>query len=329
MGTRVRKLGKGDEIFKEGDEPTAMFIIKSGRVAITKSKGSSSVTLAELKQGDMIGEMAFFEKKPRSASAKALSPGTEIIELPFPALDKQYESMPVWLKAVMKTVSAHLRKANAKIRQLEKSQQDIADVFSDHEITQLASILGFVASRYGTEHPSGLQVPAGTLRKYTIQVFKLPTHKMQTLIETLTEQGSMDVLKLEDGKQQLILKDIDFLFQFAEFSNEQMFSDEARKHSLSKEQLHSMQTLCHYGKDLTPNGKGLVKVNVTEAAKKSQQELGLKIVTRDVEVLSEVGLLGEFTNDQEAQFVETPVEHLTEICSHWDLYYRLKSFQNP
>ena len=48
-----------------------MFIIQEGAVRITKVVDGREVILAVLKKGDMFGEMALLENKPRSASAIA------------------------------------------------------------------------------------------------------------------------------------------------------------------------------------------------------------------------------------------------------------------
>lgn len=60
-------------IFSEAQPGKDMFIIQSGEVAISKVVNNNEVTLAVLKKGDMFGEMALLENKPRSASAIAHS----------------------------------------------------------------------------------------------------------------------------------------------------------------------------------------------------------------------------------------------------------------
>ena len=60
--------------------------------------------------------------------------------------------MPIWVKAIMKAINGHLHRANAKIRQLEKTKDEEKEVFSPHTITRLMSILGFVACRYGEKN---------------------------------------------------------------------------------------------------------------------------------------------------------------------------------
>ena len=58
-------------IFSESSSGAEMFIIQSGQVAITKVVNGNEVVLAVLNKGDMFGEMALLENKPRSASAIA------------------------------------------------------------------------------------------------------------------------------------------------------------------------------------------------------------------------------------------------------------------
>ena len=58
-------------IMAENQHGAEMFIIQDGKVKITKVVNGNEVTLAILKKGDMFGEMALLEDKPRSASAIA------------------------------------------------------------------------------------------------------------------------------------------------------------------------------------------------------------------------------------------------------------------
>ncbi|MBR5096355.1 MAG: cyclic nucleotide-binding domain-containing protein [Treponema sp.] len=67
----TRKYPKGTMIFCENQSGADMFIIQSGEVSISKVVDGNEVTLAVLRKGDMFGEMALLENKPRSASAIA------------------------------------------------------------------------------------------------------------------------------------------------------------------------------------------------------------------------------------------------------------------
>jgi CRP-like cAMP-binding protein len=62
---------KDDMIFAEGEPAKEFFIIKSGSVKISRVSKSGEILLAILKAGDVFGEMALLESKPRGASAVA------------------------------------------------------------------------------------------------------------------------------------------------------------------------------------------------------------------------------------------------------------------
>ncbi len=61
-------------IFNEGEAGDAAYMIRSGRVEIRKGAQSSNPqTLAELEKGEVVGEMALFDDRPRMASAVCLT----------------------------------------------------------------------------------------------------------------------------------------------------------------------------------------------------------------------------------------------------------------
>ena len=66
-----RTYPKDTMIFSEGQPGDELYIIQRGSVKITKIVNNNEVLLAVLKQGDIFGEMALLEAKPRSASALA------------------------------------------------------------------------------------------------------------------------------------------------------------------------------------------------------------------------------------------------------------------
>jgi CRP-like cAMP-binding protein len=76
----IKEFGPGDVnrtyrkdslFFIEGEPGDEMFIIQRGSVKITKVVGDNEVLLAVLKVGDIFGEMALLENKPRGATVVA------------------------------------------------------------------------------------------------------------------------------------------------------------------------------------------------------------------------------------------------------------------
>lgn len=67
----TRSYPQNTMIFSESEPGAELFIIQKGSVKITKIINDNEVLLALLKAGDMFGEMALLEDKPRTASAIA------------------------------------------------------------------------------------------------------------------------------------------------------------------------------------------------------------------------------------------------------------------
>jgi CRP-like cAMP-binding protein len=64
----------GQDIVRQGDTGVGAFIIKKGRVEAFQDRGGHIHKLAEMKQGDVFGEMALLDEFPRSATVRALEP---------------------------------------------------------------------------------------------------------------------------------------------------------------------------------------------------------------------------------------------------------------
>jgi CRP-like cAMP-binding protein len=70
-GEMTRTYQKDEIIFCEGEHGDELFIIQKGSVKIVKVTENSEILLAVLKPGDIFGEMALLESKPRAAGAVA------------------------------------------------------------------------------------------------------------------------------------------------------------------------------------------------------------------------------------------------------------------
>jgi CRP/FNR family cyclic AMP-dependent transcriptional regulator len=320
-----RKIERDHYLFREGDPPDAMYVVKSGKLAVVKTKQNSEIVLAEIGPGSMVGEMAFFDNKPRSASVKAMK-DSEVIALPYKALHAQFQNFPEWCKAIMRTVNDHLRNANQRIKALEKNENSETDLFPPHTITKLMSILSLVAHKYGkfSEEDKGVAVNGALLRNYTIQVFQEATHKMQKLMNVLMD---MNLLKLEDmgeGRQKIVIYQPDFLFAFAEWYNDWLFKKETDRVVIKEDEIKVLKGVIHFAKKATKNDKGLVKLSLTELQNDSMRELGFLIKTEETHSLIEKKLLGDQMMDEGGGLTSlVQLEELEKITPFWEIIYAL------
>lgn len=318
-----KKIERDHYLFREGDPPDAMYVVKSGKFAVVKTKQNSEIILAEIGPGAMVGEMAFFDNKPRSASVKAMK-DSEVIALPYKALHAQFQNFPEWCKAIMRTVNDHLRNANQRIKQLEKSVNEEDEMFPPHTVTKLVSILNLVGHRYGKAGEDGLQLPGNLLRNYTIQIFQEPTHKMQKLMNALMELGLMKVEDLGEGKQRIVIFKPDLLFQFVEWYNDWLFKAEKERVTLKEEELRIINGLLFFAQKLPKDNKGMVKLSLTEVQNDSMRDLGYLIKVDDVNSLIEKKLLADKIMEEAGIFTMVSVDDLEKVSPFWGIIYGLK-----
>lgn len=114
-----KEFRPGQYLFREGEISSCIYIIKKGTVAIRKRKGSAYVELGRLYSNEVIGELSFFDREPRSAGAIALTE-VEVTIIPFESLDQIYAKVPDYLKTMIASCAARLRRANELIRSLQR-----------------------------------------------------------------------------------------------------------------------------------------------------------------------------------------------------------------
>ena len=119
-------INKNELLFKEGDESRSLFLVKTGTLKVFKTKtNGDQIEIGVVQPNEIIGEMAFIDGSPRSASAAA-NTKCEIVEIDFESLKKFIASQPPWFSAMLKSITGRLRDANNRIKQLESAVQTIS-----------------------------------------------------------------------------------------------------------------------------------------------------------------------------------------------------------
>lgn len=317
-----KKVARDTYLFREGDAPDAMYILKTGELAITKTKGTSEIILATLSPGGMVGEMAIFDMKPRSANVKALKE-SEVIVLPYDSLTKQMEALPVWTKAIMKTMNENLREANKKIKLLENANPD-AERFPPHTVNKLLTILNMIGSMFGTKEGENLLVPQHRLRNFTIQVFQEPTNKMQSMLQALKDLKMFEITDIGEGQQKIVNLNAPFLIKFVDWYNDWLFKQEKDKITVSENEVKFLEAVVFYAKKVTPDDKGFRKINVTEMQNDSMRDLGYVFRAEDMNPLTEKKLVSEKTMQDKAVFVTVNLDDIEPIAKNWRFVWDLK-----
>ena len=106
----IRTFQKGDVIFRQGERGECMYVIISGTIGIYKEfETSHESKIAELSNGDFLGEMELVESMPRSATAVVLSDAAELDRITDDNYLDFFTENPVQVYLIMKQLSERLR----------------------------------------------------------------------------------------------------------------------------------------------------------------------------------------------------------------------------
>ena len=105
--TLERQFAAGQDIFLEGAPGDGVYFVKSGLVEISAGKGERHV-FSRLGPGEIFGEMAVIELRPRSANASAVQ-ATEVFFLPRGEMLSFIEHSPGLAFALLQKISRRLR----------------------------------------------------------------------------------------------------------------------------------------------------------------------------------------------------------------------------
>ncbi len=120
--TEDMALLPGEVLFMEGSLGQQAFVIQEGQIEIFKSSNGREVQLAIRQPGDVIGEMAILEARPRSASGRAMTECLLIV-ISSDQLKQLVNTHPGAALTMLHTVTARLRNTEMMLRQSEKMAQ--------------------------------------------------------------------------------------------------------------------------------------------------------------------------------------------------------------
>jgi len=118
----------GDIIIKENDSGESAYIIKQGRVRVTKTVSRKIIHLCDLEAGDIFGEMSMIDDRPRSATVTAIEDAVvhEIHRDRFLLGLKDGEELAL---ETLKILLERLRRANRMISQLKTAEATPTEEF--------------------------------------------------------------------------------------------------------------------------------------------------------------------------------------------------------
>jgi CRP/FNR family transcriptional regulator, cyclic AMP receptor protein len=128
-----RRFEAGEIVFKEGDEGSTCYIVRSGRArAVREHADGRSITLAHFGPGDIFGEMAMLDGERRSATVESIeaTDAIAILSADMHRLLREYPDISVKLIAAL---GQRLRETNERLarQSFQTVQSRVAAVLAE------------------------------------------------------------------------------------------------------------------------------------------------------------------------------------------------------
>jgi CRP/FNR family transcriptional regulator, cyclic AMP receptor protein len=127
-----RRFASGEVVFKEGDEGSTCYIVRSGRArAIREHPDGRAITLAHFEPGDIFGEMAMLDGERRSATVEATE-NTEAIAILSADMHRLLRQHPDISVKLIAALGQRLRDTNERLarQSFQTVQSRVAAVLS-------------------------------------------------------------------------------------------------------------------------------------------------------------------------------------------------------
>lgn len=105
---RRLSLEAGEAIFAEGDHAVSLFQVEKGAVEVWRDAPEGRRPIGRIGAGELVGEMALFDNRPRMATATALEP-TVVLEIPASVLREAINRADPMIVTLVRTLAARLR----------------------------------------------------------------------------------------------------------------------------------------------------------------------------------------------------------------------------
>ena len=122
-----KELGKihydGETIVNEGDREDCMYIIQSGKIAVSQTRKGKEVFLAELGEGDFFGEMALFGRGEVRSATVCAKGEVRVLTVDKKTLLRRIMDDPTLVFRIIETMASRIRNLDHQVSRMKASDR--------------------------------------------------------------------------------------------------------------------------------------------------------------------------------------------------------------
>ena len=112
-----RFYADGEIIARQGEAADELYVVQDGTIEIVAEHGASEVVLRSAGRNEILGEMAIFDRRPRSATVRASGPA-RVLTLDKRAFLRRVHEDPTLAFRILKKMSERIRILNEDVLRL-------------------------------------------------------------------------------------------------------------------------------------------------------------------------------------------------------------------
>lgn len=120
-GALGREYADGEPVCVQGEPGDCLYVIQSGTLVVVREDSGTETELAELKAGDILGEMSIFDKQPRSATVRAKGKA-QVLTLDKRGFLRRVHEDPSLAFRILESMSHRIRTLNDEVERLRRTQ---------------------------------------------------------------------------------------------------------------------------------------------------------------------------------------------------------------
>lgn len=184
---------KKDLIFSEGSPPDWFYIVKSGKVKITKvSQDGREIILELISPNDFFGGIAVMRGFPYPANAVAME-DTELLKISRNDLMKIFDRFPAVMYCMAQNVGDRIK----------GSHETLKDIALERIEARIASLLIKLSEKSGSETPKGIRIDIKLTRQ---DIADMVGTTVETSIRTMSKLKKAGAVSEDSGM--IVITDI-------------------------------------------------------------------------------------------------------------------------
>lgn len=229
MDNSGRKLKRGEILFKEGDAPTAVYMVQSGKMGLMVERNGKYLEIISLGVNAVFGEQALFSTGRHAFTAQALQEA-KVLEVPIDMLKQQFEKCPPGMKLLTKSMVDEIKSARqtAKTIKMETEKSPCPQGII-HKMFTVVHLIARHIGKKNAENPDEILVAWNALKLYATRFFGESPQRLRQTMDLLAKLkfAELKMAKSEEtGEEELVdvtLKKVQLCEDFAEFYQYHLF----------------------------------------------------------------------------------------------------------